>query len=271
MHKNSWLTKKKNVLRELINEGKPTIGTHVHSVWPGVAEVIGHSGTIDYVEFVATYAPYNLFSLEDFGRAIDLFDHMSSMMKLDQDQKIFQAERAFGSGIQNLLFSHIRTVDDAKESVAGMRAETPGSGGLAGASSTRDMGYVFPDIELQDFVKATQDGVVALMIEKKSAVDNLEEILSVPGIDMVQFGGGDYSMNIGAFGNYPHPDVKKAETYTIETCIKKGIRPRIEITKWEDAKPYMDMGGIDFSIGNDLVTVYNYCQEQGEKLAKLLS
>ena len=181
MHKKSWLTKKKNVLRELINEGKPTIGTHVHSVWPGVAEVIGHSGTIDYVEFVATYAPYNLFSLEDFGRAIDLFDHMSSMMKLDQDQKIFQAERAFGSGIQNLLFSHIRTVDDAKESVAGMRAETPGSGGLAGASSTRDMGYVFPDIELQDFVKATQDGVVALMIEKKSAVDNLEEILSVPG------------------------------------------------------------------------------------------
>ena len=37
MHKKSWLTKKKNVLRELINEGKPTIGTHVHSVWPGVA------------------------------------------------------------------------------------------------------------------------------------------------------------------------------------------------------------------------------------------
>ena len=202
MHKKSWLTKKKNVLRELIKEGKPTIGTHVHSVWPGVAEVIGHSGTIDYVEFVATYAPYNLFSLEDFGRAIDLFEHMSSMMKLDQEQKIFQAERAFGSGIQNLLFSHIRTVEDAKEAVAGMRAETPGSGGLAGASSTRDMGYVFPDVELQDFVKATQDGVVALMIEKKSAVDNLEEILSVPGIDMVQFGGGDYSMNIGAFGNY---------------------------------------------------------------------
>ena len=54
MRKKSWLTKKKNVLRELINAGKPTIGTHVHSIWPGVAEVIGHSGTIDYVEFVGT-------------------------------------------------------------------------------------------------------------------------------------------------------------------------------------------------------------------------
>ena len=78
-------------------------------------------------------------------------------------------------------------------------------------------------------------------------------------------------MKIGVFGDYPHPDVKKAETYVIETCIKNGIRPRIEIENWEDAKPYMDKGVIDFSIGNDLVTVYKYCQEQGEKLAKLLS
>ena len=76
--------------------------------------------------------------------------------------------------------------------------------------------------------------------------------------------------NIGAFGDYPHPEVKKADIFTINTCIQMGIRPRIEINAWEDAKPYMDMGVIDFSIGNDLVTVYNYCQEQGEKLAKLL-
>ena len=47
------ILKKNNVLRDLINEGKPTIGTHVHTVWPGFAEVIGYSGTIDYVEFTS--------------------------------------------------------------------------------------------------------------------------------------------------------------------------------------------------------------------------
>ena len=70
--------KKNNVLRDLINEGKPTIGTHVHTVWPGIAEVIGYSGTIDYVEFTSQYAPYDLFSLDNFARAIELFDHMTS-------------------------------------------------------------------------------------------------------------------------------------------------------------------------------------------------
>ena len=75
---------RRNVLRELMDNNKPSIGTHVHTLWPGMAEVIGYAGTIDYVEFTGTYAPHDLFSLENFGRAIDLFDNMSSMIKLDQ-------------------------------------------------------------------------------------------------------------------------------------------------------------------------------------------
>ena len=270
MPKVNRIAERKNVLRDLIKAGKPTIGTHVHSIWPGVVEVIGHSGTMDYVEFTGQYAPYDLFALENFGRAVDLFDHMSSMIKLDQEPRIFQAERAVGSGIQNLLYADIRSVDDAKEAVAGMRAETPNSGGLAGVSMTRDMGYVFPNVDLQDFIKATQEGVVAIMIEKQPAIENLDAILSVKGVDMVQFGPGDYSMSIGIAGNYDHPDIKKAEQLTIETCLQKGIRPRVEINQWEEAKPYMDMGVVDFCIGWDLTTIYGYCEEQGEGLSKLL-
>ena len=60
--------KSKNVLRELIKADKPTIGTHTFSQWPGIAEVIGFSGTMDYIEFSGQYAPYDLFSLENFGR-----------------------------------------------------------------------------------------------------------------------------------------------------------------------------------------------------------
>ena len=74
------MKKKRNVLRELINDDKPTIGTHVHSMWPGIVEVIGHAGTMDYIEFSGEYAPYDLFSLENFGRAIDLFPDMTSMI-----------------------------------------------------------------------------------------------------------------------------------------------------------------------------------------------
>ena len=262
--------KKNNVLRDLINEGKPTIGTHVHTVWPGIAEVIGYSGTIDYVEFTSQYAPYDLFSLDNFARAIELFDHMTSMIKVDQEPRTYLAEKATGSGIQNLLFADIRTVDDAWESVRAVRPETPSAGGIAGATSTRDMGYVFPGVSLADWVKVAEEAVVAIMVEKREAVEDLEAILDVPGIDMVQFGPGDYSMSIGRAGDYTHPEIMEAQKYTIETCIAKGIRPRIEIGNWEDAKSYMDMGVIDFCIGTDVNVIYQYMQEQGGQLAKAL-
>jgi len=68
--------------------------------------------------------------------------------------------------------------------------------------------------------------VVALMIEKRSAVENLETILSIGGIDMVQFGPADYSMSIGIPGQWSDPQVREAERYTIETALRMGIAPR---------------------------------------------
>ena len=84
--------KRRNVLREKLDAGEPpSIGTHVHVLWPGMVEVIGHSGAMDYVEFQGEYAPYDLASLENFGRAVDLFPHMSSMMKIEQMPRTYLA------------------------------------------------------------------------------------------------------------------------------------------------------------------------------------
>jgi 2-keto-3-deoxy-L-rhamnonate aldolase RhmA len=40
-----------NRLRQLLNEDKPTLGTHVMVSWPGVVEIIGHAGMFDYIEY----------------------------------------------------------------------------------------------------------------------------------------------------------------------------------------------------------------------------
>jgi 4-hydroxy-2-oxoheptanedioate aldolase len=261
--------KTRNVLRELLRAGKPTIGTHVHVTWPGIVEVIGHTGVIDYIEFVGTYAPYDLYSLENFGRAVELFDHMTAMMKIEQQPRTYLATRAIGSGIQNLLFADIRTVEDAREAVRSVRAETPQTKGIAGVGMRRDVGYVVSPGSVQ-YVQALEDAVVAFMIEKRSAVEHLEEILSVGGVDMVQFGPADYSMSIGIPGQWDHPEVQKAQRHMIETALRMGVAPRVEINRWEEAKPYMELGVKNFSIGYDVVVIHDYCKEQGQALARLL-
>ncbi len=258
--------KRLNALRELIRAGKPSLGTHVHVTWPGILEVIGHSGAIDYVEFAGEYAPYDLYALENFGRAVDLFPHMSSMIKIDQEPKTYLAGRAIGSGIPNLLFADIRSVEDAKAAVAAGRAETPRTKGFVGAAMRRDVGYVLA-AGSEAYVDQLEDGVVALMIEKQSAVEDLEAILSVKGVDMVQFGPADYSMSIGIPGQWTHPRVKETERYVIETALKRDVVPRVELMDFKDAEPYLQMGVKHFCIGWDVLIVYRYCQEQGAAFA----
>jgi len=263
---------KKNKLRELIREGKPSMGTRLLGVWPGMVELVGNIGLFDYVEYLGEYSPWDLHDLENFGRAIELFD-MSSMIKVDQNCRAFIAQRALGSGIQNILFTDIRTVEDARECVSIVRAETPQTKGINGAANRRNVGY-YVEAGSAEYVKSMDEAVVVLMIEKKEAVDNIEEILSVKGIDMVQFGPGDYSLSAGYVGQRSHPKVKEAELKTIKTAIKKGIRPRVEIGsidyKIENLQKYVELGVKDFNLPTDGKIVYEWLKKHGKNIKKLL-
>ena len=108
------------------------------------------------------------------------------------------------------------------------------------------------------------------MIEKQSAIENLEAILSLKGVDMVQFGPADYSMSIGIPGQWNDPRVKEAERYTIETALKMGIAPRVEVSDFKDAGPYLELGVKHFCIGWDVDIIFKYCKEQGAAFAKAL-
>ena len=246
-----------NRLRQLLDSGEPSVGTHVLILWPGVVELIGHAGGIDYVEFMGEYAPYDLFALENFGRAVAMFDHLSAVMKIDQEPRTYLAVRAIGSGIQNVLFTDVRTVEDAEECVSAVRAETPATGGRHGAGMRRDVGYVLEGGR-ETFVQALEEAVVALMIEKDAAVRNLEQILAVKGVDMVQFGPADHAMSIGVPGEFTHPRVKEAERYVIKTALQMGVAPRAEIYVPDQAKYYLDLGVQHFNIGVDMNILFDW-------------
>lgn len=258
---------RRNKLRELLQAGKPSIGTHLHSTWPSIVEVVGHSGMFDYVEFVAEYAPFDLYALDNFCRAVELFD-MSAMIKVDQEPRQFLAQRAIGSGFQSVLFADVRSVDDARACVAAVRAEVPETGGLHGAAMRRFtyMGYGGGP----EYVQALNDVVVVLMIEKRQAVDQLEEILSVAGIDMVQWGPVDYSMSVGKPGARNDPAIKEVERRVFETCMRMGIAPRAEINSADQARYYLDMGVRHFCMGTDVAILYQWMCQNGEDLRRAL-
>jgi 4-hydroxy-2-oxoheptanedioate aldolase len=258
-----------NRLRELLDAGQPTLGTHILSSWPSIIELAGHSGLFDYVEFVAEYAPYDLYALDNLARAVELFGHMTAMMKIEQQPRTYLTVRALGSGIQNILFADPRTVEDIEECVRSVRAETPTARGIHGVGMRRDVGHVI-EAGTPAFVQALDDAVIAVMIEKAPAVENLEALLSVKGVDMVQFGPADYAMSIGLPGQWAHPQVKEAERFVIDTALKMGIAPRAEIAHPEQAKAYLDMGVQHFCIGWDVSILFEWFKTNGKAMRDLL-
>jgi 4-hydroxy-2-oxoheptanedioate aldolase len=122
-----------------------------------------------------------------------------------------------------------------------------------------------------EYTQVLRDSVVMVMIEKQAAVDQIDEILAVPGIDMIQWGPADYSMNIGKPGERDHPQVKAAARTVFEKAIEAGVPPRAEIHHLNQAKEYIDMGVRHFNLGVDLTILFNWWRENGEELRKALA
>ena len=260
---------RKNHLRELLRAGKPSLGTRIHQSWPTITELVGHSKQFDYVEFLAEYAPYGLHELENLGRAIDLFPDFGGLIKIEQESRTHLAVRAMAAGIQNLLFTDCRTVDDVWECVRAVRPETPEDGGLHGVGQGRDVGVVL-EVGSPTVVESYRDAVIVLMIEKKQAIENLESLLSVPGVDMVQFGPADYSMSVGLAGQRQHPAIVEAQRYMIETALKMGIQPRGELQTPQEAEYFLNLGVRHFCMGTDVRTLFNYYRDNGAQMREIL-
>ena len=221
----------------------------------------------DYVEMSVLQLCVCLYDFDNLARAAELVN-ISSMIKIDQEPRTYLAERALMAGIQNILFVDIRTVEDAMEAVRAVRAEPKGFNGFR---MDRRVGYVSITASAADIVKICDDSIVALMIEKKSAVENLEEILSVDGVDMIQFGPADYSVSIGLPGETKYRKVKKAELKTIKMALKMDVAPRAEIQNPKDAKKYVELGVRNFSISTDVRILYTWWKKNGMDLKKILS
>ncbi|HJN91427.1 MAG TPA: 2,4-dihydroxyhept-2-ene-1,7-dioic acid aldolase, partial [Dehalococcoidia bacterium] len=92
-----------NSLRQRLDAGAPTIGTHFMLADPDVPEIIGDSGAFDYAEFVAEYSTFVMPLLSHLARAGQC-GNLPLMIKLDQAGQAFWAQAALGAGFKAVLF-----------------------------------------------------------------------------------------------------------------------------------------------------------------------
>ncbi len=258
----------RNKLRELLDQDKPTLGTHLSSTWPTLWEMVGSTGQFDYIEFGSQYGAWDLHDWDNMCRAAELTG-VSTMIKIDRHPKDWLAQRAIAAGFQSILFADVISAEEAKECVRAVKLPPEGVNSFMG---TRGIRY---DIEY-DYVSRIDDVVIALMIEKKSLMENLEDVLAIEGIDMIQFGPSDYGLSLRTPGKpYKREDYREKVTADRDKAHQKaldaGVRPRAEAGSAEDCQYFIDRGVRDFCIGWETSTIAVWCRRNGEKLREMLS
>lgn len=257
-----------NHLRAMLDKGLPTVATRIESAWATIAEMASATGIFDYLEFVAEYAPYEQADLENLARAMELH-HTGSIIKVDLQNRAYVAQKALASGFQGVLFTDHKTPEEVRESIRMIRPNTPEDGGIFGCPSRRFVGCL-TGVPQMDYAAMLRQAVVAVMIEKKEAMDHIEEICSIPGVDMVQFGPSDYSMSLGLNFKEHEAEIRAVEAEMIRVALRHGVRPRCEINRPEEALRYMEMGVKDFCIGDELRNHMTMWTQMGGGLRKLL-
>jgi 4-hydroxy-2-oxoheptanedioate aldolase len=145
------------------------------------------------------------------------------------------AKQALDRGVYGVVWPHIGTVRQAENAVASCRyARKSGSefyepAGLRGdgpAAACRYWGLTQQEYYAKaDVWPLNPEGelLVFIMIESLHGLENLEEILKVPGIGCVLIGEGDLSQALGYARQYDHPVVADAMNHIVATCKKHGI------------------------------------------------
>ena len=257
-----------NKFRALLEAGKPTTSTRIWSTWPFYTETIAATGNFDYVEFVGEYAPFTQADLENICRAAELHN-MASMMKVDFQNRHYVAQKAIAAGFQAILFADHHTPDEVRESIQMISADSPERHGRYGFPNRRFIG-TSPYMTQTEHAQCLNRIVKAFMIEKQEAVDQIEEICAVPGVDMIQFGPNDYCLSNGWNKEGDHAKAaKEAERKCIEAALRHGVRPRCEINKPEEADYYISLGVKDFSLGDQLRILKGYWNGEGKMLRKI--
>ncbi len=258
-----------NLIREKLTAGLPTVGTHFLSSDPDIPELIGDTGFFDYGEFCAEYSAFDMQLLYHLARAGQA-GGLPLMIKLDQENQGFWAQTAIGAGFKALLFTDIRTPDDVSSVHRLVRPDNPNGKGLMGVKLRRP---ALSRYEPDGYLENLSSIVLSIMIEKKAAVDNIDEILAVAQknqVDMTQWGPADFGFSLGKQELMRLGSVRPVEELVIRKSIEYGVAPRIEISDVEEADRYIDLGVRHFCIGWDRFIYRDGLLRIGEGVRKLV-
>ncbi len=205
--------------RQRVRNGDTLISTMLSKIRnPGWYEVLADL-PFDFLTIDMEHSPYSDSEVADL-LAVIRAGGMPSVVRIPRPQWHF-VTRVFDSGASGVLAPYCETADEVREVVRAARWR-PLKGRLAEHAVIDDE---FPSEATREHLEdCNRDHVVMIGIESVPAVENLDAILDVGGIDVVFIGPADLSTSMGIPRDFDHPDFDRMCLDIIRRCTERGVQ-----------------------------------------------
>jgi 4-hydroxy-2-oxoheptanedioate aldolase len=156
-------------------------------------------------------------------------------------------KRVLDIGAQSLLVPYVSTAAEANSAVSYTRYPPAGVRGVAGTTRATRFGRV------KDYAKRAHEEICVLVqVETEAALDNIEAICAIDGIDGVFIGPADLHASMGHTGEIANPRVKPLIDQAIRRIRKCGRAPGILTPSEADARHWLECGALFVAVGADV-------------------
>ncbi len=239
---------KTNPVKEKLKAGQCAVGTMVQGFISAETAPLLRQAGVEFVLIDTEHAPLGL-------EAVSMLCATSRMAGVTPIVRVPDSEyhliaRRLDAGAAGIMMPRVKTRADVQLIVQSAKYPPEGERGCgirplltdyeAAASLEEGMAWV------------NEQTLVCIQIETRESIDQIDDLLSVPGVDATIMGPNDLSIALGVPGDHRHPKMAKAIETMIEACRRHGVAPGIHIRDMELLLGYKQQGMQLLACGTDV-------------------
>lgn len=238
------------VLRDKIINKELVVGTWLQTGDAVAAEIMAECG-YDFIAADIEHTSINEKQFVDFARAVKGLTVPFARVANSDEMAI---RRMLDLGAEGVIVPMVNSGEQARAVVDAAKYAPQGKRGFA---------WIRPNkygVEFNEYAAKANDMITVIaMIETKEAVENIDDILSVDGIDGVFIGPYDLSGSYGIVGQVDHDIIKQAKIKVLESCRKhnKVAGQHIVRATKENVKEAIELGYTFLALGTDILFIDN--------------
>ena len=238
-------------LRKRLREGDVIFGQMVLELFTsGIGPMLAASG-MDFVLYDMEHGRCDITLLAEMVASCRGSDIVP--MARVPDFTFCPLSRVLDVGVRGVMVPRVETRAQAEEIVAQLKYAPLGRRGVA-LGVAHDL-YQAGGAEF--FAEANEETIVILLLETVKAFENLDEIVSVPGVDVAWVGHYDLTVSMGIPAQFENPRFLEAMDFLVACCRRHGVAPGFLPPTPESAAHWIRQGFRMISLGSDIGVFLN--------------